>query len=152
MKKIITRSFIFFYFIVLILSADALEKNGTEVAVLMRGPVELKSFPLIYPNALESWSGYYRYQEEVVKVSFTRKDILLSNEWPGKTCNKIAGFSPVKESFFYKGAEWAVLFQFSTDFPVDCIFINTFISRLKYLLRDSSPKEPPLLPAILEFP
>jgi hypothetical protein len=152
MKKMITGSIIFFYLIVLISSAGAQDKNGPEVAVLVRGPVASRGFPLIYPNALELWSGYYRYLENEVRVSFTRKDILLPNEWESLRCNIIEGFSPSKESFFYKDTEWAVLFQFPPDIAFDCVFINTFIIRLKYFLRDSSFKDPPLLPAILEIP
>ena len=120
-------------------------------AVLVRGPVESKNFPLIYPNAMEYWQGYYRYLESEIMVSFTRTNILIPEEWVSFTCNRVKGFSPDKESFFYTDLQWSVLFQFPQDISADCIFINSFITRLKYFLRDTSPSDPPLLPAILEI-
>ncbi|MCK5153620.1 MAG: hypothetical protein KAQ93_04615 [Spirochaetales bacterium] len=155
MNRIIIRVVLFFFLIVSIsyISAQsvAAENNEIEIAVLVRGPVESMGFPLIYPNALELWLGYYRYLESEVVVSFTRKDIMLPEEWESFTCNKIKGFSPDHESFFYKDTKWSVLFKFSEGVPLDCDFINIFILRLKYFLRDSSPDSPPLLPAILEI-
>ena len=120
-------------------------------AVLVRGPVESRNFPLIYPNAMEYWQGYYRYLESEIIVSFTRTNILIPEEWLSLTCNKLKGFAPNKETFFYSETDWSVLFQFPSGFPYDCNFINTFIIRLKYFLRDTSPFDPPLLPAILEI-
>ena len=162
MTRIIFVVVLFFLFIIPISYTDAqttaADENESLVAVqfitpavLVRGPVESKSFPLIYPNALALWSGYYRHLEKEVIVSFTRNNILLPNEWESRICNGIEGFSPGNESFFYKDTDWAVLFQFSPD-AADCVFITTFIIRLKYLLRDISPEDPPLFPAILEFP
>ncbi len=120
-------------------------------------------FPLLYPNAIEIWSGYYRYLESKVIVSFTRENILIPNEWESTVCGEIKGFSPDDLSFFYKDNDWYLLFQFSAppldpppagalsvDLP-DCSFINKFIIRFKYFIRDADPKDPPLLPAILEF-
>lgn len=133
------------------IGAQSASVGNTEIAVLVRGPVESMSFPLIYPNAMEFWTGYYRYMETEIIVSFIRRDILLPNEWESLSCNNIKGFSPDNESFFYKDQEWSVLFQFSKGVSVDCVFINTFITRLKYFLRDASPLAPPLLPAILEI-
>ena len=163
MKRIVVVGVLFFCLIVpipyIVAQTVPADKNESLVAaqfiapaVLVKGPVESRGFPLIYPNALELWSGYYRYLGKEVIVSFTRKDILLPNEWVSKICSGIEGVSPGKESFFYRAKDWAVLFQFSPDLAVDCVFINTFIIRLKYFLRDSSPEDPPLLPAILEFP
>ncbi|MCK5672813.1 MAG: hypothetical protein KAH95_05525 [Spirochaetales bacterium] len=120
-------------------------------AILVRGPVKTRNFPLIYPNAMEYWQGNYRYLESEIIVSFTRTNILIPDEWASLTCNKLKGFSPDNESFFYTDAQWSVLFQFSPDISADCVFINTFITRLKYFLRDTSPHDPPLLPAILEI-
>ncbi len=127
------------------------ERNETEMAILVRGPVESMSFPLIYPNAMEYWTGFYRYLESEIIVSFIRRDILLPNDWESLSCNKLKGFSPDKESYFYKDSEWSVLFQFAPGVPLDCVFINTFITRLKYFLRDTPLQAPPLLPAILEI-
>lgn len=127
------------------------EKNETEIAVLVKGPVENRGFPLIYPNAIKLWSGYYRYLKSEVVVSFTRKNILLPAEWEHFVCDKIEGFSPAEDSFFYTDKDWSVLFQFSKEQQVDCSFINIFIIRLKYFLRDTSSDSPPLLPAILEI-
>ena len=137
-------------------AADNIESQVTAQfiapAVLVKGPVENRGFPLIYPNAIELWSGYYRYLKSEVIVSFTRKSILLPVEWESFVCNKIEGFSPDEGSFFYTNKDWTVLFQFSKDQIVDCAFINIFIIRLKYFLRDTPLDSPPLLPAILEIP
>lgn len=163
MKRIVFVGVLFFCLIVpipyIVAQTVSADKNESLVAaqfiapaVLVRGPVESRGFPLIYPNALEFWSGDYRYLGKKVIISFTRKDILLPNEWESLRCNRIEGFSPSKESFYYRAEDWAVLFRFPPDVVADCVFINTFIIRLKYFLRDSSPEDPPLLPAILEFP
>lgn len=143
-----------------------------DIAILVRGPVKTMGFPSLYPNAIETWSGYYRYWGLEVVVSFTREDILLPAEWESSSCEKLEGFSPEKNSFYYDTDDWSLLFKFqnsvgepveyfSTDnvrvpfvstLPEDpCPFIDTFIIRLKYFLRDADPGNPPLLPAILEF-
>lgn len=149
-----------------------LSGSEKDIAVLVRGPVKSMGFPSLYPNAKETWSGYYRYLELEVVVSFTREDILLPAEWKAYSCEKLEGFSPEKNSFYYGTADWSLLFNFqnSVGEPVEyfstenvrvplvitlpedpCTFIDTFIIRLKYFLRDADPKNPPLLPAILEF-
>lgn len=142
-------------------SPDLNEKNA---AILVRGPVQSMGFPLLYPNAIETWSGYYRYLGLEVVVSFTREDILIPDEWESAGCSESEGFSPDGSSFFYKDNDWSLLFQFPSSLPVgaplagalsvdrpDCLFINKYITRLKYFLRNAPPHEPPLLPAILEF-
>lgn len=120
-------------------------------AILVRGPVASMGFPLIYPNAIEVWLGYYRYLGEEIVVSFTRKNILVSEEWENKVCGQLKGYTLENNSFFYRNDSWTILFQFSGGNSVDCSFINTFIVRLKYFLRDVSTDNPPLLPAILEI-
>ena len=144
----------------------ASEMVENDPAILVRGPVESMGFPLLYPNAIKTWSGYYRYLELEITVSFTREDILIPGEWKSFSCEKTGGFSPVENSFYYRDSDWSLLFQFknsvrmplvgtpSLDLPavdVSCPFINKFITRLKYFLRDADPKDPPLLPAIIEF-
>ena len=74
----------------------------TEVSILVRGPVKSIGFPLLYPNAIETWSGYYRYMESEVVVFFTRENIFIPNEWESTICGEIKGFSPDDLSFFYK--------------------------------------------------
>lgn len=142
-----------------------LDGSEPDVAILVRGPVKSMGFPLLYPNAIDIWSGYYRYMESEVIVSFTRENILIPNEWESAVCVEIKGFSPDKLSFFYKDNEWSLLFQFPAPPPMGisnsnvqvplvgnpCTFINKFIIRFKYFIRDASPQAPPLLPAILEF-
>ncbi|MCK5199542.1 MAG: hypothetical protein KAR21_14380 [Spirochaetales bacterium] len=146
-----------------------LDGSETDVAILVRGPVKSMGFPLLYPNAIDIWSGYYRYMESEVIVSFTRENILIPNEWEFAVCGEIKGFSPDKLSFFYKDNEWSLLFQFPAPPPespstsisnpnvhvslvgTPCTFIKKFIIRFKYFIRDASPQAPPLLPAILEF-
>ncbi|MEA1911085.1 MAG: hypothetical protein U9N32_05325 [Spirochaetota bacterium] len=155
------RIILFFCFIISAASVSAqqntLDENETVTAqfiapaVLVRGPVESSGFPLIYPNAIKTWIGYYRYLELEVVVSFTRKNIMISGEWENKVCNKAEGYSPDNKSFFYNNDDWSLLFQFSDQDFVDCDFISIFIIRLKYFLRDVSPLSPPLLPAILEI-
>lgn len=156
MNNLVIRVFLFYCLFVSISfsGAQAVTSDGNEkeIAVLVRGPVESMGFPLIYPNALEVWFGYYRYLKSEIVVSFTRNNIMLPEEWENVMCNTIKGFSPDQGSFFYEDTEWSVLFQFPTEVPMDCVFVNTFIQRLKYFLRDSPPQSPPLLPAILEFP
>jgi len=162
-NRIVAHGILLCYFVIFISVSDAqdvaADNNGSHIAeqfiapaVLVKGPVENRGFPLIYPNAIELWSGYYRYLKSEVIVSFTRKSILLPVEWEHFVCNKIEGFSPAEDSFFYTDKDWSVLFQFSKEQQVDCSFINIFIIRLKYFLRDTSSDSPPLLPAILEIP
>ena len=148
------------------------DRDGTDPAILVRGPVKSIGFPLLYPNAIETWLGYYRYLDLEVVVSFTREDILLPDEWESAVCAGIKGFTPDGLSFFYKDDDWSLLFQFQDPIkaslegiPIDnvrvplagtlpkdqCTFINKFITRLKYFLRNADPDAPPLLPAILEF-
>ena len=163
MNRIVTPGILLCYFVILISVADAqnISADNNESlaaakfiapAVLVKGPVENRGFPLIYPNAIELWSGYYRYLKSEIIVSFTRKSILLPIEWERFVCNKIEGFSPDENSFFYTDKDWSVLFQFSKEHPVDCAFINIYIIRLKYFLRDTASDSSPLLPAILEIP
>ena len=144
----------------------------TDIAILVRGPVKSTGFPLLYPNAMDIWTGYYRYKESEVIVSFTREDIFIPDEWEFAVCDELEGFSPEENSFYYRSNDWSLLFQFSDSIklslhviPIDnvrvplagtlptdqCTFINKFITRLKYFLRNADPKDPPLLPAILEF-
>ena len=162
MNQIVIKKVLVFFFIVSIafveaenVSADNNESliavQSIAPAILVKGPVENKGFPLIYPNAIELWTGYYRYLGSEIIVSFTRKSILLPAEWKSSVCNKIKGFSPDGNSFFYTDKDWSVLFQFSKEPLVDCAFINIFIIRLKYFLRDLPSDNPPLLPAILEI-
>ena len=141
-------NFLFVIFIVTVVPAAGAEKD---IAVLIRGPLKSKGFPLIYPNALDVWSGYYRYFESEIIVSFSSRNILLPSEWEDLSCSNIDGFAPDSSSFYYTNEEWSVLIQFPTGELNDCIFITEFISRLKYFLRDYSPGETPLFPAILEF-
>jgi hypothetical protein len=122
-----------------------------DIAVLIRGPVKIRSFPLIYPNALDVWSGYYRYLEIEIEISFTSNNILIPSEWDSIRCADINGLTPDNESFFYTEDDWSVLIQFPHGESPDCIFINKFITRLRYFLRDYSYEGPPLFPAILEF-
>lgn len=141
----------------------SLAGSETDVAILVRGPVKSMGFPLLYPNPIEIWTGYYRYMELDVIVSFTREDILIPKEWKSIICEEIKGFSPDEDSFYYKDNDWSLLFQFASHpsgappagvlsvGPPDCTFINKFITRLRYFLRDAPPREPPLMPAILEF-
>ena len=176
MNRIIIRVVLILSFIILAPGVDAqsteLNKDGTDPAILVRGPVKSKGFPLLYPNAIKTWSGYYRYMEMEVVVSFSRENILKPDEWKYSSCTKTEGIYPNKNSFYYRNADWSLLFQFhyskethheylSSDngheplmdtIPEDqCTFINLFITRLKYFLRDADPKYPPLFPAILEF-
>ena len=175
MNRTIIRVVLFFYLVVSISLVEAQfivpDGNEADPAILVRGPAKSMGFPLIYPNAIETWTGYYRYKELEVVVSFTRKDILVPAEWESAFCAEIDGFSPDNFSFYYKNNDWSLLFQFknsvrmplvgapSLDLPavdpiavdVSCPFINKFITRLKYFLRDADPKGPPLLPAIIEF-
>ena len=135
---------------------DLNEKNA---AILVRGPIQSMGFPLLYPNAIETWSGYYRYLGLEVVVSFTREDILIPDEWESAVCAESEGFSPDGPSFFFKDNDWSLLFYFSENINAageqfivpDCLFINKYITRLKYFLRNADPNDPPLLPAILEF-
>jgi len=149
-NRIVIKELIFFYLFITVFYTGAQAVSPTP-AILARGPVESVGFPLIYPNAVKTWVGYYRYLELEIKVSFTRENILIPGEWEEVTCNKITGFQVGNRSFFYKDTDWSLLFEFSSEIPLDCIFVNTFINRLKYFLRDSSILEPPLLPAILEI-
>ena len=163
MNRTIIRVVLFFYLVVSIplASAQFIAPDGNEMepAILVRGPVKSMGFPLIYPNAIETWTGYYRYKELEVVVSFTREGILVPDEWESASCAEIDGFSPDKLSFYYKDNDWSVLFYFpenkngvETQFiSPDCLFISNFITRLKYFLRNADPKDPPLLPAIIEF-
>jgi len=135
-----------------------------DVGILVKGPEKEKGFPYLYPNALETWSGMYRYLESDIKVYFTRGFILRPAEWEKHSCGKISGFLPGSTVFFYADTSWSLLFRFSFNendsvkVPIvlspeeQCLFIEKFISRLKYFLRDSNVMDPPLLPAILEFP
>ncbi len=138
--------------------------KDSSVGVLVKGPESETGFPYIYPNAIETWSGTYRYLESDIKVYFTRGFILRPGEWEKHFCNHVSGFIPESAVFFYQGSSWSLLFMFSLNdsesdksstvlSPEDqCLFIDKFIFRLKYFLRDSDVKLPPLLPAILEFP
>ena len=163
MKRMMIRVVLFLYLVTFIPVAEAQfvapDRNKSDIAILVRGPVKSMGFPLLYPNAIETWSGYYRYLELEVVVSFTREDILLPEEWEPAVCSEIDGFSPDDLSFFYKDNDWSLLFYFpenkntadADSITPDCLFIGKFITRLKYFLRNADPKEPPLLPAILEF-
>ncbi len=150
MNRIVNWRIIFFYLVISVSFVEA-QVGSAAPAILARGPIESVGFPLIYPNAVKSWVGYYRYLELEIKVSFTRENIMIPAELEKLTCDKIKGFRVEDGSFLYKDTEWSLLFEFSPEFPLDCVFINTFIIRLKYFLRDSSILEPPLFPAILEF-
>jgi len=132
-------------------STSTFNIENTDIAILVRGPVASRGFPLIYPNAINVWLGYYRYLEEEIVVSFTRESIMISGEWDNMVCDKIKGYLPDNKSFFYNDDDWSLLFQFSEQDLIDCDFISIFIIRLKYFLRDVSPLSPPLLPAILEI-
>ncbi len=163
MKRMMIMVVLFLYLVTFVPVAEAQsaapDRNESDIAILVRGPVKSMGFPLLYPNAIETWSGYYRYLELEVVVSFTREDILLPEEWEAAVCSEIDGFSPDDLSFFYKDNDWSLLFYFpennntaDTDFITpDCLFISKFITRLKYFLRNAPLHEPPLLPAIIEF-
>ncbi len=124
---------------------------------LVRGPVKTVGFPLIYPNAIETWQGYYRYLNNEVLVSFTTEKIVIPKEWEEIACEELTGFSPDLYSFYFKDEKWSLLFQFSDEsgITVDsgsyCTFADKFVTRLRYLLRDREKTDSPLLPAILEF-
>jgi len=150
-------------FLLLFSSFPAFGKEGN-VGILVKGPEKEMGFPYIYPNAIETWSGIYRYLDSDFKVYFTRGFILRPTEWEKHSCGKISGFLPGNALFFYQYTEWSVLFRFSLNesevisaskvlsLEEQCLFIGKFISRLKYFLRDSNDMLPPLIPAILEFP
>lgn len=128
-----------------------------KISSLMRGPVRSVGFPLIYPNAIETWQGYYRYLNDEVIVSFTAEKVVIPDEWEPVSCEKLDGFSPEPFSFYFKDENWSLLFQFTPVKGVAglsdsyCTFTDKFVTRLRYLLRDSDAAAPPLLPAILEF-
>jgi len=154
-KRIVIRGIIIFYLFVSVFYAGAQSVKSNEdknnMAILTLGPVESTGFPLIYPNALKVWAAYYRYLGSEVKVSFTRENIIIPTEWESLTCDKIRGLQIDKESFFYNNTDWVLIFQFSQELALDCRFVNRFIVRLKYFLRDANLLEPPLFPAILEI-
>ncbi|RKX81183.1 MAG: hypothetical protein DRP58_12165 [Spirochaetes bacterium] len=150
-------------FLLLFSSFPAFGEEGN-VGILVKGPEREMGFPYIYPNALETWSGFYRYLYSDIEVYFTRGFILLPAEWEKHLCGKISGFVPEGNVFFYQDTSWSLLFLFSLNesnlekssivlsLKEQCSFVDKFIPRLKYLLRDSNVLDPPLLPAILEFP
>ncbi len=168
MNRKMGMSIIIFCFV----ASFSLVGSETDVAILVRGPVKSTGFPILYPNAIDIWRGYYRYKESEVIVSFTREDIFIPDEWESAVCDELEGFYPKEDSFYYRSNDWSLIFQFSDSIktsldalPMDnvriplantlpkdqCTFINKFITRFKYFLRDADPKDPPLLPAILEF-
>ncbi|RKX81430.1 MAG: hypothetical protein DRP58_11845 [Spirochaetes bacterium] len=152
MKRIVIRVIIVFFFIVSTNNNESLvAAQSTGPAILVKGPVAAMGFPLIYPNAIEVWIGYYRYLDEEVVVSFTRKSVMITEEWENIVCDKLKGQTLENNSFLYKDDSWVILFQFTGEEAINCAFINTFIVRLKYFLRDVSPDSPPLFPAILEI-
>ena len=134
------------------------------VGILVKGPEKEMGFPYIYPNALETWSGVYRYLDSDIEVYFTRDYILRPSNWEKHSCGKIIGYTPGENVFFYQDTSWSLLFLFSLNesnlekssivlsLKEQCSFIDKFIPRLMYFLRDSNALDPPLLPAILEFP
>jgi len=150
-------------FLLLFSSFPAFGEEG-DVGILVRGPEKEMGFPYLYPNALETWSGIYRYLESDIKVYFTRGYIFRPTKWGKYSCGKISGYIPDENIFFYQDTSWSLLFLFSLNesnleessiilSPKEqCSFIDNFISRLMYLLRNPNVIDPPLLPAILEFP
>ncbi|MCD6397750.1 MAG: hypothetical protein J7L71_09435 [Spirochaetaceae bacterium] len=150
-------------FLLLFSSFPAFGEEGN-VGILVKGPEKEMGFPYIYPNAIETWSGIYSYLDSNIKVYFSRGFIFIPIEWEKHSCGKISGFLPGNALFFYQDTAWSLLFRFSLNesdsakisillSPEEqCFFIGKFISRLKYFLRDSNAPDPPLLPAILEFP
>ncbi len=129
----------------------------TEISSLIRGPVKSPGFPLIYPNAIETWYGYYRYMENEIIISFTRENILIPEEWNQVLLGELEGVSPDPFSFYFRDDNWSLLFQFPRESGITIdtnsysVFADKFVTRLRYLLRDSDGVDTPLLPAILEF-
>jgi hypothetical protein len=154
---------IFVVLFFLILSLLQLSGEENEVAILVRGPVAARGFPEIYPNAIKTWEGYYRYLDSELVVFFTREDVLLPSGWVYYACGNLDGFLSNHKVLYYKNSEWSVLFSYLADNSNSgessgntpdkelCNFADKFIIRLKYFLRDADPLAAPLLPAVLEF-
>ena len=140
-------------------------------AFLTSGPVKEVGLPFIYPNALDTYTGYYRLGEKKITIFFTTGDFIIPDTWEQKRCGNIKGrvftsadgFLPpaegkkeVDQVFFFRNnpvrdkGQWSVFIVSQEE--TECAFTEEFIKDLEYFQRDNEPFLPPLLPAVVEIP
>ncbi len=152
--------------VALFLAAASFAAGDTAAAFLVEGPVKEAGLPFIYPNALDTYKGYYQYGKQKITVFFTSGKFLIPEDWKKARCGKYSGYrftdtAPVDTSetsgspvFYYKKDSspgypgWSVFVCFPEK--EDCGFTTLFLERLEYFQRNNDPGLPPLLPAVLE--
>ncbi len=141
--------------------------GNNNVAFLVKGPIKEPGLPFIYPNAMETYKGIYRYGDQQIIVFFTPRDFDIPKSWEPSECGMYRGFVFKEEStdergkihrnliFLYKKISnnksllWSVFISFQNT--KDCAFTETFLNRLEYFQRDYHSPLPPLFPAVVEI-
>ena len=93
--------------LVLLLTAASLLYAQEEPALLMKGPLRLRTIEFLAPNALVAYEGFYRYEEEEIRVIFTGDPLLQSGDWLPLYCGKL--------QLFKLPDEWERIFYYSNS-------------------------------------
>ena len=141
--------------IILLAASGAVADEAEGPSILKKGPVYHEGIEFLGVNALPAWYGEYSYDGGVVRVYFTREEVVLSDEWKDGACGTGGMFSTVRNgvpvtAYMVPGG-WTAFLSFPDENAEICRFMEIYIRRQTYFINLSRDKSVFSFPAVLEI-
>lgn len=131
-KKNVVLAVFFCVFMAFEANADS-SSEAANIAVLEKGPVEQNGIELLAPNAIRSFSGIYRFNDQKMKVIYTEQPLPVLKEWKVVKCSRSTIYRlpySTLNAFFYRDRDgYELFFEFPKSFPYFCEFMDEFIAK-----------------------
>ena len=131
------------------------EADPANIAILEKGPTEQNGIELLAPNAIEGFTGIYRFNEQKMKVIYTEYPLPILKEWKAEKCFRHTlyrlPYSTLYAFYYRDKSGYELFFEFPKSFPYFCEFINEFIIKFNIYRGFVKHKTDIPFPAILSL-